>query len=256
MNMNIGTEDFLRNKNAIVTGGSRGIGKAITKSLVYLGANVAFLYRSNDDEASKLLNEMNKFHDQLIAIKADIVNENDIKSALSQVNDKFGSVDILINNAGVTDDTLLVRMQLKQWENVINTNLTGTYNMTKAILRGMIKNKSGRIINITSVVGEIGNLGQSNYAAAKAGIIGFTKSTAREVATRNITVNAVAPGFVETEMTADLSDEQKEMILQAIPMKKYASPQDIASMVSFLCSEDASYITGQTFNVDGGLVMQ
>jgi 3-oxoacyl-[acyl-carrier protein] reductase len=199
---------------------------------------------------------MNKFHDQLIAIKADIVNENDIKSALSQVNDKFGSVDILINNAGVTDDTLLVRMQLKQWENVINTNLTGTYNMTKAILRGMIKNKSGRIINITSVVGEIGNLGQSNYAAAKAGIIGFTKSTAREVATRNITVNAVAPGFVETEMTADLSDEQKEKILQAIPMKKYASPQDIASMVSFLCSEDASYITGQTFNVDGGLVMQ
>ena len=255
MSIHLGTGPFLNNKNAIVTGGSRGIGRAITESLVHLGANVAFLYRNNDDEASKLMNELSNFNKQLMAIKADVTNEDNVKSAISQVNEKFGSVDILINNAGITADNLLVRMQVEQWDNVISTNLTGTYNTTKAILRGMIKNKSGRIINITSVVGEIGNLGQANYAAAKAGIIGFTKSTAREVATRGITVNAVAPGFVETEMTEDLSDEQKNIILQAIPMKKYAQPQDIASMVSFLCSEDASYITGQTFNVDGGLVM-
>ena len=164
-------------------------------------------------------------------------------------------LDILVNNAGVTSDTLLVRMKQEDWSKVIDINLTGTFNMTKAVMRGMIKKKYGRIINISSVVGEIGNLGQSNYSAAKAGIIGFTKSIAREVATRGITVNAVAPGFVETEMTENLSDEQKEMILNAIPMNRYASTDDIANAVSFLASDNASYITGQTLNVDGGLVM-
>ena len=248
-------EHFLKGKNAIVSGGSRGIGRAISSSFVQLGANVTIVYKSNNQEAESLVNELNEHKDQIQIVQGDISSEVAVNNILEQSKNKFGDLHILVNNAGITSDTLLVRMKQEDWSKVIDINLTGTFNMTKAVMRGLIKNKYGRIINISSVVGEIGNLGQSNYSAAKAGIIGFTKSIAREVATRGITVNAVAPGFVETEMTNDLSDEQKELILNAIPMNRYATTNDIAAMVCFLASEDASYITGQTFNVDGGLVM-
>jgi 3-oxoacyl-[acyl-carrier protein] reductase len=255
MNVQLNNQKFLKDKNAIVTGGSRGIGRAITASFVQLGANVTIVYKSNLQDAESLANELSDFKEQIQIIQGDIANEVDVENILKKTNDQFGSPQILVNNAGITSDTLLVRMKQADWNKVIDTNLTGTFNMTKAVMRGMIKNKYGRIINISSVVGEIGNLGQSNYSAAKAGMIGFTKSIAREVATRGITVNAVAPGFVETEMTNDLSDEQKELILKAIPMNRYAKTNDIASAVCFLASENASYITGQTLNVDGGLVM-
>ncbi|MBR74542.1 MAG: 3-oxoacyl-[acyl-carrier-protein] reductase [Dehalococcoidaceae bacterium] len=246
---------FLKDKNAIVSGGSRGIGRAISSSFVQLGASVTIVYKSNKQEAESLVDELNKYKDQIQIVQGDISNEVDVNNIIEQSRNKFGDLHILVNNAGITSDTLLVRMKQEDWSKVIDINLTGTFNMTKAVMRGMIKNKYGRIINISSVVGEIGNLGQSNYSAAKAGIIGFTKSIAREVATRGITVNAVAPGFVETEMTNDLSDEQKELILNAIPMNRYAATNDIAGAVCFLASDNASYITGQTLNVDGGLVM-
>tara|TARA_Y100001970_G_scaffold241802_1_gene305657 strand:- start:11196 stop:11954 length:759 start_codon:yes stop_codon:yes gene_type:complete len=248
-------EFFLKDKNTIVSGGSRGIGRAISSSFVQLGASVTVVYKSNKQEAESLVDELNKYKDQIQIIQGDISNEVDVNNIIEQSRNKFGDLHILVNNAGITSDTLLVRMKQEDWSKVIDINLTGTFNMTKAAMRGMIKNKYGRIINISSVVGEIGNLGQSNYSAAKAGIIGFTKSIAREVATRGITVNAVAPGFVETEMTNDLSDEQKELILNAIPMNRYAATNDIAGAVCFLASDNASYITGQTLNVDGGLVM-
>ncbi len=246
---------FLKDKNAIVSGGSRGIGRAISSSFVQLGASVTVVYKSNKQEAESLVDELNKYKDQIQIVQGDISNEVDVNNIIEQSRNKFGDLHILVNNAGITSDTLLVRMKQEDWSKVIDINLTGTFNMTKAVMRGMIKNKYGRIINISSVVGEIGNLGQSNYSAAKAGIIGFTKSIAREVATRGITVNAVAPGFVETEMTNDLSDDQKELILNAIPMNRYAATNDIAGAVCFLASDNASYITGQTLNVDGGLVM-
>tara|TARA_Y100001970_G_C14071416_1_gene769660 strand:- start:59 stop:829 length:771 start_codon:yes stop_codon:yes gene_type:complete len=255
MNAQLNNQQFLKDKTAIVTGGSRGIGSAITASFVQLGANVTIVYKSNLQDAESIENELSEFKEQIQIVQGDIASEIDVEDILKQSNDKFGNLHILVNNAGITSDTLLVRMKQEEWNKVIDTNLTGTFNMTKAVMRGMIKNKYGRIINISSVVGEIGNLGQSNYSAAKAGIIGFTKSIAREVATRGITVNAVAPGFVETEMTNDLSDEQKELILKAIPMQRYATTNDIASTVCFLASDNASYITGQTLNVDGGLVM-
>ena len=248
-------EFFLKDKNTIVSGGSRGIGRAISSSFVQLGASVTVVYKSNKQEAESLVDELNKYKDQIQIVQGDISNEVDVNNIIEQSRNKFGDLHILVNNAGITSDTLLVRMKQEDWSKVIDINLTGTFNMTKAVMRGMIKNKYGRIINISSVVGEIGNLGQSNYSAAKAGIIGFTKSIAREVATRGITVNAVAPGFVETEMTNDLSDEQKELILNAIPMNRYAATNDIAGAVCFLASDNASYITGQTLNVDGGLVM-
>tara|TARA_Y100000996_G_C22485931_1_gene628230 strand:+ start:101 stop:871 length:771 start_codon:yes stop_codon:yes gene_type:complete len=255
MNKQIKGQQYLKDKSAIITGGSRGIGRAITASFLQLGANVTIVFKSNLKDAESLSDELNEYKDQIQIVQGDISNEDDIKNIIEKSNNAFGDLDILVNNAGVTSDTLLVRMKQEDWSKVIDINLTGTFNMTKAVMRGMIKKKYGRIINISSVVGEIGNLGQSNYSAAKAGIIGFTKSIAREVATRGITVNAVAPGFVETEMTENLSDEQKEMILNAIPMNKYASTDDIANAVSFLASDNASYITGQTLNVDGGLVM-
>lgn len=255
MNKQIKGQQYLKDKSAIITGGSRGIGRAITASFLQLGANVTIVFKSNLKDAESLSDELNEYKDQIQIVQGDISNEEDIKNIIEKSNNAYGDLDILVNNAGITSDTLLVRMKQEDWSKVIDINLTGTFNMTKAVMRGMIKNKYGRIINISSVVGEIGNLGQSNYSAAKAGIIGFTKSIAREVATRGITVNAIAPGFVETEMTDNLSDQQKEMILNAIPMNRYASPDDIANAVSFLASDNASYITGQTLNVDGGLVM-
>ncbi len=255
MNKQIKGQHYLKDKSAIITGGSRGIGRAITASFLQLGANVTIVFKSNLKDAESLSDELNEYKDQIQIVQGDISNEEDIKNIIEKSNNAYGDLDILVNNAGITSDTLLVRMKQEDWSKVIDINLTGTFNMTKAVMRGMIKNKYGRIINISSVVGEIGNLGQSNYSAAKAGIIGFTKSIAREVATRGITVNAIAPGFVETEMTDNLSDQQKEMILNAIPMNRYASPDDIANAVSFLASDNASYITGQTLNVDGGLVM-
>ena len=255
MNKQIKGQQYLKDKSAIITGGSRGIGRAITASFLQLGANVTIVFKSNLKDAESLSDELNEYKDQIQIVQGDISNEEDIKNIIEKSNNAYRDLDILVNNAGITSDTLLVRMKQEDWSKVIDINLTGTFNMTKAVMRGMIKNKYGRIINISSVVGEIGNLGQSNYSAAKAGIIGFTKSIAREVATRGITVNAIAPGFVETEMTDNLSDQQKEMILNAIPMNRYASPDDIANAVSFLASDNASYITGQTLNVDGGLVM-
>ena len=248
-------KDPLVGQNAIVTGGSRGIGKAIALSLSSLGANVTIAYKSNKDSADQVLSEINNLS-KGIAVQTDVNNLENVSNLINNAEKAFGTTTILINNAGITDDALIMRMKEEQWDSVINTNLKGTYNLTKSVLRSMMKEKYGRIINMTSVVAHIGNLGQANYSAAKAGIIGFTKSTAKEVATRGITVNAIAPGFVETDMTKNLSQEQKKLILESIPMRKYATTYNIASAVCYLASKEAAYITGQTINIDGGLVMQ
>jgi 3-oxoacyl-[acyl-carrier protein] reductase len=243
------------NQNAIVTGAGRGIGHAIAVRLASEGARVACVSR-NEENAKRAADELNILRaDSARHYAVDVADHAAVQKIGAKILEDFTKIDILVNNAGVTRDGLAMRMSVEDWDTVINTNLRGAFNFAQAILRAMIKQRSGRIINITSVIGLIGNAGQANYAASKAGLIGFTKSLARELASRNITVNAVAPGFITTDMTAGLSDEIKKTIQSQIPLGKTGVPEDVASTVAFLASVEANYITGQVLCVDGGMVM-
>jgi len=243
------------NQAAIVTGAGRGIGHAIAVRLASEGARIACVSRS-EENAKRTADELNILGaDSAKHYAVDVADHAAVQKTGAQILEDFTKIDILVNNAGVTRDGLAMRMSVEDWDTVINTNLRGAFNFTQAIIRAMIKQRSGRIINIMSVIGLIGNAGQTNYAASKAGLIGFTKSLARELASRNITVNAVAPGFITTDMTAGLSDEIKKTIQSQIPLGKTGAPEDVASAVAFLASAEASYITGQILCVDGGMVM-
>ncbi len=245
----------LKDKIAVVTGGSRGIGRTISMTLAAAGATVVVNYQRNAAAAEETVAAITAADGAAIGMQADVSLGEDVERMFKTVIERYGTVDILVNNAGITRDTLLLRMKEDDFDAVIDTNLRGVYLCTRAALRPMTKARSGRIINITSVVGLIGNAGQSNYAAAKAGIIGFTRAVAREMASRNITVNAVAPGYIETELTAGLGDQVRAAILEAIPLRRLGTPQDVANLVCFLASDAAAYITGQTLTVDGGMVM-
>jgi len=245
----------LDNKVTLVTGASRGIGKGIAIELGKSGARVIGTATS-EQGAGKITDYMQEAGIDGKGMVLDVRDSDSIDQCLSQINEEFGSIDILVNNAGITRDTLLMRMKLEQWEEVYETNLRSVFLLSKACLRGMMKSRSGRIINISSVVGTTGNPGQANYATTKAGMVGFTKSLAREVANRGITVNCVAPGFIRTDMTDELTEEQKEQILAGLPMARLGEVEDIAKAVKFLASEDSAYITGQTLHVNGGLHME
>lgn len=242
-------------KVALITGATRGIGKQIAITLAKEGYDIAINYRTENDDLKSTKEEVEKNNVKCLAVKGDVAVFEDCEKFVEDVIKEFGSIDVLVNNAGITRDTLLMRMKKEDFESVIDTNLVGTFNVTKNVISHMLKARSGRIINISSVVGVSGNAGQTNYAASKAGIIGFTKSLAKEVASRNILVNAVAPGFIETGMTDVLKDEIKQDIEKNIPLKRIGTPQDVANVVKFLASEDSSYITGQVIHVDGGMLM-
>lgn len=246
----------LKNKIAVITGGSRGIGKEIAKKLAYNGANIVINYTAKEEEALKTKEEIENLGVKCIVIKCDVSKSEEVNEMINKTIKEFGRVDILVNNAGITKDNLLMKMKEEDFDKVIDINLKGVFNCTKAVTRPMMKNKYGKIINISSVVGVIGNVGQANYCASKAGVIGFTKSTARELASRNININAVAPGFIDTDMTKVLSDDIKNSMLSTIPKKEFGKPEDVANAVVFLASDMSSYITGQVINVDGGMVMQ
>ena len=243
---------MLNGKLVLVTGASRGIGMAIALTLGNAGATVIGTATSDEGalNISKIFTENNILGK---GMKLNVTDNEQISDLLKNITESYGSVDILINNAGITRDNILIRMKEEEWDDIINTNLSSVYRMSKAVLRGMIKNKSGRIISITSVVGAMGNAGQSNYAAAKAGIMGFTKSLAREVGIRGITVNAIAPGFIQTDMTDNLPEEQKAHLASQIPMGRLGETEEIAQVVLFLASEGSSYITAQTLHVNGGM---
>ncbi len=238
---------------ALITGGSRGIGRAIALRLASDGAKIAVNYRTNEDAAKFVVNAVNEMGSEAIAVCADVAQSADVDDMVKRVLDSWGGLDILVNNAGIIHDSLLMRMTEEVWDDVVNTNLKGTYNCTKASLRHMVRQRWGRIISVVSVVGLEGNPGQSNYAASKAGVIAFSRSIAKEVASRNITVNAVAPGYISTEIVADLSPEFKELIMSRIPQNRFGSVDDVANMVGFLASEEAGYITGEVIRVDGGI---
>ncbi|MCY7468439.1 3-oxoacyl-[acyl-carrier-protein] reductase [Bacillus safensis] len=246
---------MLTNKTAVVTGASRGIGRSIAIYLAKSGANVVVNYSGNEAKANEVVDEIKALGQQAFAVKADVSNAEEVQSMMKQAIDTFGSIDILVNNAGITKDNLLMRMKENEWDDVININLKGVFNCTKAVTRQMMKQRSGRIINLASVVGVCGNPGQANYVAAKAGVIGLTKTTAKELATRHITVNAVAPGFISTDMTDKLDENVQTEMLKQIPLARFGAPEDISNVVVFLASEGAGYITGQTIQVDGGMVM-
>lgn len=245
----------LENKSALVTGGTRGIGKAIALSLAKEGANVSIVYRSSSSEAEEVVQAIKDLGRDASAFQADVASFSQAQEIVQKVVAQFGRLDIVVNNAGITKDGLLLRMTEEDWDTVINTNLKSVFNYTKAAIKPMMSQRSGKIINITSVVGITGNAGQANYASSKAGVIGFTKSIAKEVSSRNIQVNAVAPGFVETDMTGKLNEEQQKAILDKIPLKRTAKPDEIASTVIFLVSPASDYITGQVLCVDGGLTL-
>lgn len=246
---------LLTDKTAVVTGGSRGIGRAIAVALAAEGAKVAVIYAGNAAAAEETLSLIKEQGGEAVAMQCDVADDAAVSDMINAVKEQFGSVDILVNNAGITRDGLLMRMKEGDWQTVLDTNLTGVFHCTKAVTKLMMKQRSGAIINITSVVGQTGNAGQVNYAAAKAGMIGFTKSVAKELASRGIRVNAVAPGCIDTDMTAVLSDAVKEDMLKSIPLGRVAQPEEVAKAVVFLASDNASYITGQVLNVDGGMVM-
>ncbi|ACK42224.1 MULTISPECIES: 3-oxoacyl-[acyl-carrier-protein] reductase [Dictyoglomus] len=244
---------MLKDRVALVTGGSRGIGRAIVLSFAKEGAKVLINYKGNEKAAMETLEEVKKIGGEGEVFKADVSIEEEVDKMFNFVLEKWGRLDILVNNAGITRDNLLIRMKSEEWDQVINTNLKGVFYCTRSAVKIMLKQRYGRIINISSVIGLRGNIGQANYAAAKAGIIGFTKAVAKEVASRGITVNAVAPGFILTDMTEVLSEEMKKKALEEIPMGRFGDPKDVASAVKFLASDEAGYITGVVLSIDGGL---
>ena len=246
---------ILQNKRAIVTGGTRGIGRAIVKELVSNGCSVVFTYHSSDESARSLESELTDDNIKIFGFKADASSFTAADETVKFAIDKLGGLDILVNNAGMTKDNLLLRMSENDFDLVINANLKSVFNYTKAVIKTFIGQRYGKIINISSVVGIIGNPGQANYVASKAGVIGLTKSNAKELASRNINVNCIAPGFIETDMTGKLTDQQKEVILNNIPIKRLGKPEDVAKAVLFLSSSDSDYLTGQVITVDGGMVM-
>ncbi|OXM84635.1 3-oxoacyl-[acyl-carrier-protein] reductase [Paenibacillus rigui] len=246
---------MLTGKVALITGASRGIGRAIALTLADAGADVAVNYAGSEAAAAEVVSLIEAKGRKAIKIKADVSSTQEVEDMFKQVLETFGKLDILVNNAGITRDNLIMRMKEDEFDQVIATNLKGVFNCVKAATRPMMKQRSGRIINISSVVGVLGNAGQANYVAAKAGVIGMTKATAKELASRGITVNAVAPGFIETDMTDKLSEDMRAQLLQQIPLAKLGQPDDIAKAVRFLASDDASYMTGQTIHVDGGMYM-
>ncbi|MFG6496824.1 3-oxoacyl-[acyl-carrier-protein] reductase [Fictibacillus sp. UD] len=246
---------MLENKSVLVTGASRGIGRAIALYFARKGAKVAVNYSGSEAKANEVVEEIKANGGTAFAIKADISSSDDVTNMVKTVVSEFGSLDVLVNNAGITRDNLLMRMKEEDWDAVINTNLKGVFLTTKAVTRQMMKQRQGRIINIASIVGVSGNAGQANYVAAKAGVIGLTKTAAKELSSRGITVNAIAPGFIETDMTGKLEEGIKEDMLRNIPLARFGQPDDIAAAAAFLASDASSYITGQTLHVDGGMVM-
>lgn len=244
---------LLTGKTAIITGGSRGIGKGIVETFAKQGANVAFTYLSSEEAAKQFESELNELGIQAKAYKSDASDYAQAQSLIDQVLEDFGSVEVLINNAGVTKDNLMLRMSEDDWDKVMNINLKSAFNLTKAVIKPMMKQRLGSIINISSVVGVSGNAGQANYAASKAGMLGFTKSIAKELGSRNIRCNAIAPGFIATEMTGELDEKVRDAYLANIPMKRFGTPEEVANTCIFLASELSSYVSGQTINVCGAL---
>ena len=246
---------LLDGKCALVTGASRGIGRAVALKLAAEGAKVALNFAGNEAAANAVRQEIEAAGGQAILVKADVADEAAVQQMVLTVADAFGRVDILVNNAGITRDGLLARMKEEDWDAVLSTNLKGVFLTTKAVAKLMMKQRAGRVVNMASVVGVTGNAGQANYSAAKAGVIGFTKTVAKELASRGVTANAVAPGFIDTDMTSVLSDKAKEAALSGIPLGRMGTPEDVAAAVLFLASDQASYVTGQVLHVDGGMVM-
>ena len=246
---------MLKGKNVIVTGATRGIGREIALTLAQNGANIAMNYRNLNSEVEDLINEIKSFGVDALAIKCDVSITEEVDNFVKEVKSHYNTIDVLVNNAGITKDGLIIRMKEEDFDDVLDVNLKGTFNTTKSVSSIMVRQKYGKIINISSVVGIAGNAGQCNYAASKAGVIGFSKSVARELASRNINVNVVAPGYINTDMTKNLPDKVKEEIIKSIPMKKIGDPKEVANLVLFLSSILSDYITGQVINVDGGMVM-
>ncbi|MFV5936807.1 3-oxoacyl-[acyl-carrier-protein] reductase [Mammaliicoccus sciuri] len=243
-------------KTAIVTGASRGIGRKIALELGKEGYNVVVNYAGNKEKAEEVVSEIKSFGVEAFAFQANVSEQDEVKAMIKETTSQFGTIDVLVNNAGITRDNLLMRMKQDEWDDVINTNLKGVFNCVQAVTRPMLKQKSGRIINLSSVVGSLGNAGQVNYVATKSGVEGMTRTFARELASRGITCNAVAPGFIVSDMTDQLSDELKEQMKSQIPLARFGEDSDIAHAVAFLASDKASYITGQTIHVNGGMYMQ
>jgi 3-oxoacyl-[acyl-carrier protein] reductase len=245
----------LNGKSVLVTGASRGIGREIALELARQGANVAVNFAGSEAKANEVVEEIKALGRESFSIQCDVSNSEAVAEMVKTVTERFSSLDILVNNAGITRDNLLMRMKESEWDDVININLKGVFLCTKAVTRQMMKQRSGRIINIASIVGVSGNAGQANYVAAKAGVIGLTKTTAKELASRGITVNAIAPGFISTDMTEKLPEDVQQAMLGQIPLARFGDPKDVAAVAVFLASEASSYMTGQTLHVDGGMVM-
>ncbi|WP_033543708.1 3-oxoacyl-[acyl-carrier-protein] reductase [Planococcus sp. CAU13] len=245
----------LTGKTAIITGASRGIGAEIARRFAQAGAKIVVNYSGSQAKAEAVVETIKEHGGEAIAVKANVADADDVKAMVDAAMEAFGSVDILVNNAGITRDNLMMRMKDDEWDDVINTNLKGVFVCTKAVTRQMMKQRSGRIVNIASIVGVMGNAGQANYVASKAGVIGLTKTTARELASRGITANAVAPGFITTDMTDGLNDDIQKTMLAQIPLGRFGKPEEVAKAALFLASDEASYMTGQTLHLDGGMVM-